>query len=320
MADPPRLLDQMRDRLRLRHYSYRTEQQYVAWVRRFILFHEKRHPKTMAAAEIERFLSYLAVERRVSAATQSQALAAILFLYRYVLEAEIGWIDNIVRAKKPVRVPVVLSSDEVRALLAELDGVYRLIATLLYGSGLRLMEALRLRVKDVDFEYRQVIVRDGKGGKDRVTVLPDSIAPSLRAHLEDVRDRHQIAQREGFGGVELPEAIGHKYRGADQEWAWQYVFPARYPSFDPRSGTRRRHHVLEDSVQRQVHNAMRRAGIHKAASCHTLRHSFATHLLERGYDIRTVQTLLGHKDVSTTQIYTHVMRKGAGAVQSPADH
>ena len=309
----------MRERLRLRHYSYRTEQQYLAWVRRFILHHRKRHPSTMGVAEVEGFLTYLAVERQVSASTQSQALAAILFLYRQVLEVDLGWLDNVVRAKKPIRVPVVLSAEEVRSLLAELDGVYRLIATLLYGSGLRLMEALRLRVKDVDFEYRQVIVRDGKGGKDRVTVLPGSIVPALRVHLEHVRDRHLVAQREGFGGVELPEALGRKYRGADQEWAWQYAFPPRYPSVDPRSGARRRHHILEDSVQRQVRNALRRAGIHKAASCHTLRHCFATHLLERGYDIRTVQSLLGHKDVSTTQTYTHVMRKGAGAVQSPAD-
>jgi integron integrase len=320
MPNAPKLLDQMRERLRLRHYSFRTEQQYVGWARRFILFHKKRHPNTMGAGEIEGFLSHLAVERHVSASTQSQALAAIVFLYRQVLQVDVGWLDNIVRAKKPIRVPVVLSAQEVRALMSELDGVYRLIATLLYGSGLRLMEALRLRVKDLDFEYHQVIVRDGKGGKDRVTVLPESIVPALQAHLEDVRERHRCALDAGFGGVELPEALGRKYRGADQEWAWQYVFPARFPSVDPRSGARRRHHVYEDSVQRQVRNALRRAGIHKAASCHTLRHSFATHLLERGYDIRTVQTLLGHKDVSTTQIYTHVMHKGAGAVQSPADH
>jgi integron integrase len=319
MPNAPRLLDQMRERLRLRHYSFRTEQQYVGWARRFILFHGKRHPNTMGASEIEGFLSHLAVERHVSASTQSQALAAIVFLYRQVLQVDVGWLDNIVRAKKPIRVPVVLSAQEVRALLSELDGVYRLIATLLYGSGLRLMEALRLRIKDLDFEYHQVIVRDGKGGKDRVTVLPESIVPALQAHLEHVRERHLCAQQAGYGGVELPEALGRKYRGADQEWAWQYVFPARLPSVDPRSGVRRRHHVYEDSVQRQVRNALRRAGIHKAASCHTLRHSFATHLLERGYDIRTVQTLLGHKDVSTTQIYTHVMHKGAGAVQSPAD-
>jgi integron integrase len=316
---PPKLLDQMRERLRLKHYSYRTEKQYIAWVRRFILFHAKRHPADMGAQEVEAFLSHLAVERQVAASTQSQALGALLFLYREVLQVQLPWMQNVVRAKKPQRVPVVLSRGEVKALLAELDGVYRLIGTLLYGSGLRLMEALRLRVKDVDFEGLQVIVRGGKGDKDRVTVLSEGLVPALRAHLEAVRERHEVALREGFGGVELPQGLAHKYRGAEREWAWQYVFPARLPSIDPRSGARRRHHILPDGVQRQVRNALRRAQIHRAASCHTLRHCFATHLLESGVNIRQVQTLLGHRDISTTQIYTHVMRKGSVAVRSPAD-
>ncbi|MGB8694355.1 MAG: integron integrase [Steroidobacteraceae bacterium] len=319
MDNRPRLLDQVRSQLRLRHYSYRTEQQYVAWIKRFILFHGKRHPASMGAPELESFLSYLAVERKVAAATQGQALSAVLFLYKRVLGVDLPWLENVVRAKKPVRLPVVLTPEEVRAVLGQLDGVYRLVASLLYGSGLRLMEAMRLRVKDLNFHYRQVTVRSGKGDKDRVTVLPQGLIPALRAHLAAVQERHLVAVRDGYGGVELPYALARKYPGADREWAWQYAFPAPHPSIDPRNKIRRRHHLNEEAVQRRVRIAMRAAGIVKPASSHTFRHCFATHLLERGSDIRTVQELLGHKDVTTTQIYTHVMRKGASAVRSPLD-
>ncbi len=319
MDNKPRLLDQVRSQLRLRHYSYRTEQQYVAWIKRFILFHGKRHPASMGAPELECFLSYLAVERKVAAATQSQALAAVLFLYKRVLGVDLPWLENVVRAKKPVRLPVVLTPEEVRAVLGQLDGAYRLVASLLYGSGLRLMEAMKMRVKDLNFDYGQITVRSGKGDKDRVTVLPQGLVPALQAHLVAVRERHLIAVRDGYGGVELPYALARKYPGADQDWAWQYAFPAPHPSTDPRSRVRRRHHLNEEAVQRRVRVAMRAAGITKPASSHTFRHCFATHLLERGSDIRTVQELLGHKDVTTTQIYTHVMRKGASAVRSPLD-
>jgi integron integrase len=319
MATTPRLLDQVRTQLRLRHYSYRTEQQYVAWIKRFILYQDKRHPSSMGAPEVEGFLTYLAVERKVAANTQSQALAAILFLYRKVLGIELPWLDHVVRAKHPMRLPVVLTPEEVRAVLSQLDGAYRLVASLMYGSGLRLMETLRLRVKDIDFEYAQITVRHGKGDKDRVTVLPQGLVPALRAHLAAVQQRHLVALREGYGGVELPDALARKYPRAEQDWAWQYAFPAPHPSVYPRSNIRRRHHLNEDAVQRRVRSAMLAAGITKPASSHTFRHCFATHLLERGSDIRTVQELLGHKDVTTTQIYTHVMRKGAGAVLSPLD-
>ncbi len=319
MDNKPRLLDQVRSQLRLRHYSYRTEQQYVGWIKRFILFHGKRHPASMSTPELEGFLSYLALERKVAAATQNQALAAMLFLYKRVLGVDLPWLENVVRAKKPVRLPVVLAPEEVRAVLGQLDGAYRLVASLLYGSGLRLMEAMRLRVKDLSFDYGQITVRSGKGDKDRVTVLPQELIPALQAHLAAVRERHLIAVRDGYGGVELPYALARKYPGADRDWAWQYAFPAPHPSTDPRTGIRRRHHLNEEAVQRRVRIAMRAAGITKPASSHTFRHCFATHLLERGSDIRTVQELLGHKDVTTTQIYTHVMRKGASAVRSPLD-
>lgn len=315
----PRLLDQVRTRLRLRRYSYRTEQQYVAWIRRFILFHAKRHPGSMGAAQVEAFLNDLAVRQKVSASTQNQALAALLFLYRDVLEQTLPWLENLVRAKKSERLPVVLTPEETRAVLAQLDGVYWLIGHLLYGSGLRLMECLCLRVQDLEFGYRQILVRNGKGGKDRMTVLPQSLVQPLQAHLLTVRECHHAALRAGYGGVELPGAIARKFPGAAQEWCWQYVFPAAQPTVDPRSGVRRRHHIYEDSVQRRMKTALRRAGIERPASCHTLRHCFATHLLERGYDIRTVQELMGHKDVTTTQLYTHVMRKGASGVMSPVD-
>ena len=319
MDAKPRLLDRVRERLRLKHYSYRTEQQYVAWIRRFILFHGKRHPAVMGGAEVEAFLSHLPTQRGVSASTQNQALSALLFLYRGVLNIELPWLDNVVRAKRSQRVPVVLTKEEVRAVLTHLQGEHWLIASLLYASGLRLMEALRLRVKDVDFDFRQIIVRDGKGAKDRVTVLSERLMDPLRQHLQRVRGRHEMALTRGYAGVELPDALARKYPRAHVEWGWQYVFPARRPSRDPRTGAWRRHHVIEDSVQRQVRNAVRAAGVVKPASCHTFRHCFATHLLEHAYDIRTVQELLGHSDVATTQIYTHVMRKGASAVRSPFD-
>ena len=318
-AAKPKLLAVVRDKMRARHFSYRTEQTYVAWIRRFILHHGKRHPRELGAVEVESFLTHLAVERRVSASTQNQALGALLFLYRHVLEVDLPWLENVVRARKSAHVPVVLPRREVQALLAELEPPFHLIAQLLYGSGLRLIEALRLRVKDIDFAYSQVVVRDGKGKKDRVTVLPDAVAAALQTHLRSVRAQHNWAIQRGYAGVELPESLTRKYPSATTDWAWQYVFPAARPSRDPRSGAYRRHHLHETSVQRAVRIAARRLGILKPVGPHTLRHCFATHLLERGYDIRTVQELMGHSDVRTTQIYTHVMKKGAGAVKSPLD-
>jgi integron integrase len=315
----PRLLDQVREAIRLRHYSYRTEKSYVDWIRRFILFHGKRHPAQMAAAEVEAWLSYLALERNVAAATQSQALAAVLFLYKHVLHVELPWLSGIVRASRPRRLPVVLTQHEVRDVLSRLTGVNALIGGLLYGSGLRLMECLCLRVKDIDFDYSRITVREGKGAKDRTTVLPTSLKSPLQQHLGLVRQWHRQAAAQGFGGVELPQALARKYPAAHLEWGWQYVFPAPRPCRDPRSGAWRRHHVQESSVQRSVRQAARDAGLMKPVSPHTFRHSFATHLLEHGTDIRTLQELLGHSDVSTTQIYTHVMRKGAGGVLSPLD-
>jgi len=319
MDAKPRLLEQVRRTLRTLHYSYRTEQQYLHWLRRFILFHEKRHPSSLGPAEVEAFLTHLAVQRKVSASTQNQALSAILFLYQKVLNVELPWLEGIVRAKPSQYLPVVLTPEEVRAILERMEHPYRLIANLLYGAGLRISEALRLRVKDLNFSYHQVLVRDGKGGKDRVTVLPESQVEPLQAHLVAVRAQHDYAVKRGYGGVELPFALERKYPNAHLEWGWQYVFPATQPSTDPRSGARRRHHIFPDTVQRHVKIATRAAGIHRPVSCHTFRHSFATHLLERGYDIRTVQELLGHRDVKTTQIYTHVMRRGANAVKSPLD-
>jgi len=315
----PKLLTVVREKMRARHFSYRTENAYIGWIRRFILYHGKRHPSEMGAPEVEGFLTHLAVERRVSASTQNQALGAILFLYRHALEIELPWLENVVRARKPVHMPVVLPRREVQALLGQLEPPFNLIAQLLYGSGLRLLEALRLRVKDIDFEYSQVVVRDGKGKKDRVTILPDTVAAALQTHLRFVRLQHSSALQRGYGGVDLPEALANKYPAATKDWGWQYVFPAARPTHDPRSGAFRRHHLHETSVQRAVRIAARRLGLLKPVGPHTLRHCFATHLLERGYDIRTVQELMGHSDVRTTQIYTHVMKKGAGAVKSPLD-
>jgi len=314
-----RLLDRVRECVRVRHYSYRTEQQYVGWIRRFILFHGKRHPREMGAREVEAYLTSLAVHGGVAAATQNQALAALLFLYRHVLKQELPWLKELVRARRPRRLPLVLTRKETQAVLAQLPGVYWIIGNLLYGSGLRLMECLRLRIQDIDFEQSRVLVRSGKGGKDRVTVLAAVVAGSLRAHLKAVLERHRTALKEGYAGVELPRAVAHKYPSAAMEWCWQYVFPALKPSEDPRTGLWRRHHIMEDAVQRQMRAAVRRSGIRKPATCHTLRHCFATHLLERGYDIRTIQELLGHTDLNSTQIYTHVLGKGANAVASPAD-
>lgn len=314
-------LESVRAVIRVKHFSYRTEEAYLAWIRRFILFNDKRHPQEMGADEVRLFLTHLAVEKNIAAATQNQAFAALLFLYRYVLEKPLENIENVVRAKKPRRLPEVLSKTEVERVFAYLrGGDARLIANLLYGAGLRLSEALRLRVKDVDFEYRQITVRDGKGAKDRVTVLPEKALEPLKTHLENiVRRLHEEDLRGGFGAVYLPFALERKYKNAARDWIWQYVFPAAKRSVDPRSGVERRHHLAEGAVQRAFRNALAQAGIDKKASPHSLRHSFATHLLENGYDIRTVQELLGHKDVRTTQIYTHVLHKNKFAVKSPLD-
>lgn len=315
----PRLLDQVRAKIRLKHYSIRTEQSYLDWVRRFILFHNKRHPADMGAQEVEQFLSHLAVEGQVSASTQNQAKSALLFLYREVLNTELPWLDNVEKAKTPQRLPVVLTKTEVQAVLGRLSGVYWLMGSLLYGSGLRLMECVRLRVQDVDFSRKELLVRNGKGYKDRITMLPLALINPLREHVAQVREQHNQDLEAGGGSVHLPYALAKKYPNAEFEWTWQYVFPAAKPSTDPRSGTVQRHHIHEQNLQRAVKQAVRDADIQKPASPHTFRHSFATHLLEGGYDIRTVQELLGHADVSTTMIYTHVLNKGGQGVTSPLD-
>jgi integron integrase len=314
-----KLLDRVRAALRAHHYSLRTEEAYVGWIRRFVVFHGKRHPAGMGEPEINAFLSSLATDGRVAASTQNQALSALLFLYRNVLEKPFPEMTALVRARRPSRLPVVLTRDEVRRVLAGLGGEPRLVATLLYGSGLRLMEALRLRVKDLDVSRNEILVRDGKGQKDRVTMLPAALKPELAAHLKTVRARHDAELARGAGDVHLPDAIRIKYPGAAKSWPWQYVFPAGRESADPRSGAVRRHHLPETAVQRAVKRAVADAGIAKPASCHTLRHSFATHLLESGYDIRTIQELLGHRDVATTMIYTHVLNTGGRGVRSPLD-
>ena len=315
----PRLLDTVRDALRLRHYSRRTERAYLGWIRRYIVFHAKRHPAEMGAAEVSRFLSSLAVEGRVSASTQNQALAALLFLYGPVLGVELPWLDELVRAVRPERLPVVLSRDEVRAVLLVLRGTPRLMAVLLYGAGLRLLECARLRVKDLDFAANQIVVRSGKGDRDRVTLLPAVVRPALERQLARVRAQHERDLRAGAGWVELPHALARKYPNAGREWAWQWVFPATRTYTERTTSQRRRHHLHETVVQRAVYRAVREAGLTKPASCHTFRHSFATHLLEDGYDIRTVQELLGHRDVRTTMIYTHVLNRGPAGVRSPLD-
>ncbi|MBK8338430.1 MAG: integron integrase [Sterolibacteriaceae bacterium] len=316
---PPRLLDQVRAKIRLKHYSLRTEQAYVDWIKRYIRHHGKRHPREMGAVEVEAFLTHLAVAGRVAASTQNQAKSALLFLYREVLALELPWLDNIQRARAPKRLPVVLTRDEVQALLCGLHGTHWLVASLLYGTGMRIMECLRLRVKDVDFARGEILVRDGKGFKDRVTMLPSTLAAPLRDHLVQVKALHDRDLGNGGGETGLPYALDRKYPGAGRQWAWQYVFPSASLSTDPRSGAVRRHHLLDQAIQRALRQALRDAGLTKPATPHTLRHSFATHLLEGGYDIRTVQELLGHSDVSTTMIYTHVLNRGGRGVASPLD-
>lgn len=316
----PRLLDLVRERIRVKHYSLRTEQAYTGWIKRYILFHDKRHPRDMGKVEVEAFLGALAVERNVSAATQTQALSALLFLYRDVLGIELPWLDDLVRAKKPRRLPSVLTRAEASALLGALDDPDVVLpARLLYGAGLRLLECLRLRVKDVDASRREILVRDGKGQKDRVTMLPESLVSRMLVQLEAVRQLHARDLANGYGEVWLPDALAVKYPSAATALGWQYVFPAAGFSQDPRSGVVRRHHLDERRVQRAVKRAAEAAGIVKMVSPHTFRHSFATHLLEAGYDIRTVQELLGHSDVKTTMIYTHVLNRGGRGVVSPLD-
>lgn len=317
--EPPRLLDRIRIAIRSRHYSPHTEKAYVSWVRQYVLFHGKRHPSEMGVGEIRAFLSYLAMRRRVSASTQNQALSALLFLYRNVLGQPVEWVDDLVRAKRPARLPLVLSHDEVAAVLRHLYGTPWIMASLLYGSGLRLMECLRLRVKDIDFDRGEVTVRRGKGMKDRVTMLPQGVRKPLIAHLQRVRQRHGEDLARGLGRVVLPGALDRKYPRARGEWGWQWVFPATRLYRDAESGERRRHHIHATALQRAMREAVLAAGIPKPASCHTLRHSFATHLLEAGYDIRTIQELMGHSDVTTTMSYTHVLNRGGWGVASPLD-
>jgi integron integrase len=315
----PKLFDQIRDVLRYKHYSRRTEQSYIHWIRRFILFHNKRHPSELGKREIVAFLTHLAVNRKVSPSTQNIALSAILFLYKHVLEIELPWLDGFERAKRSKHIPVVFTRNEIKNLFSQFDGTYWLIFSLMYGSGLRLMECLRLRVKDIDFHYKQIIVRDGKGNKDRVTVLPAPLIEPLQTHLAKVKVRHERDIEIGYGKANLPFALQRKYPNANKEFHWQFVFPSSTISKDPRSEFVGRHHVHSSAVQKEIKQAIRRAHIVKPASTHTLRHSFATHLLEDGYDIRTVQELMGHKDVKTTQIYTHVLQKGGAAVRSPLE-
>ena len=320
MGQPqPRLLDQVRARLLSKHYARRTEESYIDWITRYVRFHQMRHPRELGPTDISAFLTYLAVELKVAASTQNQARSALLFLYREVLGIAIDDVQDVVAAKTPQRLPTVLTKDEVRAVLAALSGEYRLMAQLLYGSGLRLMECVRLRVKDLGFAQRQLTVRDGKGMHDRITMLPQGLIAPLEDHLRLVRRTHQEDLERGYGAVYLPFALERKYPQANREWGWQYVFPAERLSVDPRSGVIRRHHRDERALQAAVKAAVRAAGINKPASCHTFRHSFATHLLENGYDIRTVQELLGHKDVKTTMIYTHVLNRGGKGVRSPLD-
>lgn len=318
-APPPKLLDRLRDKIRLKHYSIRTETQYVHWARRFILFHGKRHPQDMGATEVEAFLTALAVKGKVAASTQNQALSALLFLYREVLAQDLPWMAEMVRAKRPARLPVVLNVREVTAILERMSGVYGLIAQLLYGTGLRIMEAMRLRVKDLDFDRAEILVRDGKGQKDRVSMLPQRLLGPMHEHLRLRRLLYDDDAAKGMHSVFLPDALDRKYVNADTDWRWQYVFVAAGYSVDPRSGAERRHHLDEKLLQRAMKRAVDASGIAKLATPHTLRHSFATQLLQNGYDIRTVQELLGHADVATAMIYTHVLNKGGKGVQSPLD-
>ncbi|MDX9787285.1 MAG: integron integrase [Desulfobacterales bacterium] len=314
----PKLLDQVRNAVRMRHYSIRTEETYVQWVKRLVLFHQKRHPLEMGSSEITHFLSHLA-HQNVAASTQNQAMSALVFLYKHVLQKEPGTFDGIVWAKRSRKLPAVLTKNEVKTLISHLKADKWIMPNLLYGAGLRLMECLRLRVKDIDFSYRQITVRDGKGEKDRITMLPSSVITPLKNHLAVVKDLHGNDLREGFGRVHLPHALDRKYPHANREWIWQYVFPSAKRSIDPRSGVEQRHHLHETVLQRAVKEAAWAAKLNKKVGCHTLRHSFATHLLESGYDIRTIQELLGHNDVKTTMIYTHVLNSGGRGVRSPAD-
>jgi integron integrase len=321
MGEPPKLLDRMRAAIRTRHYSRRTEDSYLAWAKRFIIFHNKKHPAAMGADEVNAFLTHLAVEQRVSASTQSQALCALIFLYRHVLDDPLRWMDEIVRAQRRERLPVVLARSEVRSLLGAMEGTPRLVASVLYGGGLRLLEGLRLRVKDVDFAANLIIVRQGKGDKDRRTLLPEGIKGPLRQQIEQARRIHQDDLRRGLGAVWLPDALARKYPNAPREFAWQWVFPATRLWIDPETGARGRHHLDESVIQKAVRRASGAARLDKPAACHTLRHSFATHMLEDGYDIRTVQELMGHADVRTTMVYTHVLQQmGRRGVRSPFDH
>ncbi|MES2684712.1 MAG: integron integrase [Pseudomonadota bacterium] len=318
-AQSPKLLDRVRAATRVRGYSIRTEESYTDWCRRFILFHNRRHPAEMGAAEVTAFLTHLAVARDVASSTQNQARAALVFLYTHVLEQPLPWLDEMVRAKARERLPVVLTATEVRALLHEMSGTMGLLASLLYGTGMRVLEGLRLRVKDIEFERREIVVRAGKGGKDRVTVLPENLMLPLREQLAQARALHARDLSEGFGAVLLPNALVVKHPGAAKAWGWQWAFPGRERSIDPRTGDERRHHLLPDGLQKSMRTAAKRAGIVKPCSPHILRHSFATHLLQSGQDIRTVQELLGHADVSTTMIYTHVLNRGGRGVVSPLD-
>jgi len=318
-AGKRKLLDQVRDVIRRKHYSIRTEQAYIDWIKRFIIYHRKRHPGEMAEEEVAEFLTHLARDLNVAASIQNQALSALLFLYKEVLKHEIGWLEKVERAKKPPKLPVVLSRGEVKEIFRHLHGVPKLMAGLLYGSGLRLMECVRLRIKDIDFALAQINVRDAKGGKDRVTMLPLNLSEPLRRHLSRVKAQHEQDVEDGFGSVHLPFSLARKSPNAAGEWAWQYVFPSSRLSIDPRSGQKQRHHIAEGVLQSALKRAVDAAGIVKRANCHSLRHSFATHLLTKGYDIRTVQELLGHKDVSTTMIYTHVLNRPGIGVKSPLD-
>ena len=314
-----KLLDQVRDTIRTHQYSYRTQETYCKWIRRFILFHDKRHPREMGASEIQAFLTHLAVEGRVSASTQNQALSALIFLYKKVLNMDLPWLGDIVRAKRPVRVPIVLDRSEVAAILNAMQGTCWLMASLLYGSGLRLTECINLRIQDIDVEYLQLTVRDGKGAKDRRTILPESLVAHIQTQFQRVRSMHERDVDNGLPGVSLPQAIDRKYRNAATEWSLQYLFPASRYAFIHANDGNRRHHIHASVLSRAVKQATRTAQIDKRATCHTFRHSFATHLLEAGYDIRTVQELLGHSNVKTTMIYTHVIKRGGRAVRSPFD-
>ena len=316
----PKLLTQVRNFIRTLHYSLRTEEAYIYWIQRYILFHNKRHPEEMGEFEIGQFLTHLAVEKNVAASTQNQALCAIVFLYKNVLRIELGKFQEIQWAKKPKKLPVVFTQSEVQKVIGQLRGIHWLMAMILYGSGLRLNECVRLRVKDIDFGYKQIMVNNGKGDKDRVTMLPEAIIDPLKKHLDFVRELFKKDIRDGFDSVQMPYALEKKYQNAGREFGWRFVFPADRISTDPRSGIKRRHHIHESVLPKAVKNALRVSRIYKHAGCHNFRHSFATHLLESGYDIRTVQVLLGHKNVNTTMIYTHVMNKGGYGVKSPADN